>query len=296
MKHPAPAAMSDSPHWYAMDDLPSGRVHVRIRARRGGYRLAAAAAPDKMGILRWFEVSDRHLRPLRWRPEAWQPLDAETWSWPLGTQPEPLPVEVLPRMAMIGGVPQEIPEDDVAAGADEGVRVGQWWRDASLLRYEAAGAVTRVMAEGRLMRALSLERMIRMDMAPYRSNGAVLADIKRTLADVLAEEPDEDWAPRLRPVAADWSDFEIVMGWITDVWPSRRALAVMRARMRTPPATWTQIGDVHRMSATHAKRIYNRVVDLATDAANATCPTRRHKMLADLREQNRAARRDGGGA
>lgn len=225
-------------------------------------------------------------------------MDAGVWTWPLGTQPDPMPVEVEPRMAAIGRVAfaavDEAVDPDWAAAAEPDRAAGQWWRDASLVRYEAVGDVTRPMAEGRLMRALSLERLIRLDMAPYRSNAAALADLKRTLADVLAEEPEADWVPRLEPVPSDWTDFETVMGWVADVWPSRRALSILRSRMHTPPATWTQIGDEFRMSATHAKRIYNRVVDLVTEAANRTRETRRARQLADLQDRNREARRRGG--
>lgn len=294
--------MTADPHWYDLDDLPRGRVHVRVRY--GAYVLAAAAMPDKRDGLKWYEVVGRELRPMKRRPEAWQPLNADAYVWPLGARPTPLPVEVSPRMASVGRLAfaatdaAEEMENDVFPGVAAGAqpdRQQQWWRDASLIRYEAAGDVTRLMAEGRLMRALALERLMRLDMAPYRSNAAALADLKRTLADVLADVPDEDWTPPLRPAPADWADFEVVMGWVADVWPSRRAISVLRARMLTPPATWVQIGDEHRMSATHAKRIYNRLIDLVSEAANRSGPGRRARQISELQERNRAARRDGGG-
>jgi len=256
---------------------------------------------DGKGRRVWHELKGRELVPLAVKPEAWQPENPETWIWPNGVVPEPLPVRVMPQLSVVGGLDydavaasEEREADRQAAIAAHGrpePEAGQFWRDVSLIAYEPMGAVSLRMGEARIMRALVVERSIRMDMRlRYRTNAAVLADIKRTLADVLAEAPQGDWCPPISATPEDWRDFDTVMGWLVEVMPSKRELFVMRCRMLSPPATWVQIGDEIRRDGKSAKRMYDRSIGDLVDAANRR-PRRARARLAELKERNREAAR-----
>lgn len=158
--------------------------------------------------------------------------------------------------------------------------------------YEPQGSVTREQGEARVMRALILERSIRirMDLAPYRTNAAVLAQLKTTLADVLREQPEGDWVPPLEPQPQDWRDFEIAMGWLVEVMPSKREMMILRARMQSPPATWRQIGDEINRTGARARQIYDDAIDALVAAANRQ-PRRAMARLGELKARNREAKR-----
>lgn len=287
-----------SPDWYPMTVLPSGTVYVRIR--HGAYVLAAASNVDRKGVRHWHEVRGRELVPLAFDPEAWQPMAPDKWRWPGGVAPDALPVMVFPRLAMIGGVAfdaaassAELEAERLArcAETDDGEeRSNQWWRDVARVAYQAMGEVDREHGEARIMRALILERSIRLDLARYRTNAAVLAALKMTLADVLAEEPGADWVPPLVAMPEDWRDFETVMGWFVETLPSKREIMVLRSRMNSPPATWRQIGDEIGRTGRRAQQIYDATVDGLVDVANRP-PRRAKARLAELQERNREARR-----
>ena len=170
-------------------------------------------------------------------------------------------------------------------------RASQWWRDSTLIKYEPMGSVSRDMGEARIMRHLAVERSMPMDMRRQRSNAAILADLKRSWADVYGDQaPGSDWQPPLTPMDGDWRDFETVMGWLVEVLPSKRELFVMRCRMLSPPATWVQIGDEIRRDGKSAKRCYERSISDLVDAANRR-PRRARKRLAELQARNRSAAR-----
>lgn len=306
--------------WYSLNDLPAGTVHVRLRW--DCYQVPAVSTVDGKGRRNWHEVRGRQLVPINpmassvardgraplanplptpCQPPAvaWQPLTSH-WQWPNNQIPNPLPISVMGSVTSIGGI-----AFDAASAAEEMERDrdearsshdkepagdgGQWWRDVARVVYEPRGNVSREMGEARIMRALILERSIRMDIAPYRTNAAVLASLKLTLADVLAEVPSLDWIPLLAPMPEDWRDFEVVMGWLVEVLPSRRELFVLRARMLSPPATWSQIGDEIKRTSSRARQIYDETVDGLIGAANRE-PRRALARRAELQERNRRAR------
>lgn len=191
-------------------------------------------------------------------PEAWQPENPVKWLWPNGRQPLPLPVLVHPAMTAIGGIEfdevlaaREMEEWREAARtrpAEEAedaaiVASGQWWRDVSRVIYEPPGAVSLDMVEARVIRHLILERALPLDLKRIKSNAAVLADLKRSWADVYGAEADgDDWAPAVAIVDADWRDFDVVLGWLVEAAIAERELVVLRAKMGTPPATWRRSG------------------------------------------------------
>ena len=287
-----------SPDWYPMAALPAGTVYVRVRF--GPYVLAAASNVDRKGVRHWHEVRGRELVPMDAVPEAWQPMAPDKWRWPGGVAPDALPVQVLPQTGMIGGVAfdavaaaaeMEADREAIRAVADEPEeRSNQWWRDVARVAYQAMGDVDREHGEARIMRALILERSIRLDLARYRTNAAVLAALKLTLADVLAEEPGADWVPPLVATPEDHRDFEVVMGWLVEVMPSRREIFVLRSRMKAPPATWVQIGDEIGRTGRRAQQIYDATIDELVEVANRP-PRRAKARLAELQDRNREARR-----
>lgn len=289
--------------WYGPEHLPHGLVHG-IVARWPGYEVPAATATDKKGRRTWYEVRGRDLVRLHMVPEAWRPAPGRPWVWP-GTVPEPLPISVIPRVGAIGGVAfdaaaaaAEMEEWREAARAnardpearDPTAQVGQWWRDVTRVAYQALGSVTREMAEARILRHLILERSLPLDLRRAKSNAAVLADMKRSLADVYGEAAGSDWVPPLVAQPEDHRDFETVMGWLAEVGTTRRELMVLRARMQSPPITWVQIGDALHIAAKRARTIYDGAIDDLLAAANRQ-PRRSVARIAEVRARNREARR-----
>lgn len=290
--------MTIARQWYAMADLPRGRVRVRVRWT--GYEVEATSTVDAKGVRHWHEVACRELRPLAAVPVAWQPLPSVGWAWPNGVEPEPLPVLVVPRMcseeatfdAVAAAEEMEAEREDARANhgrepADDG---GQWWRDVARVAYEPMGSVSREMGEARVLRHLILERSLPMDIKRQRSNAAVLAALKLTMADIYGDVPDADWVPPLVAQPEDHRDFETVMGWLSEVGTTKRELNILRSRMLAPPATWVQIGDRFRISRQRARQVYDGAIDDLVEAANRP-PRRAVARLAELRERNREARR-----
>ena len=289
--------------WFNLDALPTGTVHG-ILARWPGLQSEAATLTDRKGNRRWYRVIDAALVPLASEPHVWRPSDDNKgWFWPNGVVPEPAKPHQIPRWASIGGVDFDAAEavsemqewrECARVGAPEQAGLSlareQWWRDVTRVVYEPQGKVTAQHGEARIMRALILERSIRMDLAPYRTNAAVLAQLKTTLADVLREQPEGDWVPPLTPQPQDWRDFEVAMGWLVEVMPSKREMMILRARMQSPPATWRQIGDEINRTGARARQIYDDVIEALVAAANRA-PKRAKARLGELKARNREAKR-----
>lgn len=283
---------------YALRHLPAGPVHGIIW-HWSGYEVAGAATVDRRGNRHLYEVRGKELVALKDEPQSWRPADVNRWRWPNNVAPEPLPVQIEPRMTTIGmafdatAAAAEMEADREAARANRRAATTdtpQWWRDVARVAYAPMGAVSRDHGEARIMRALILERGIRLDLRPYRTNAAVLADLKATLADLLAEAPASDWVPPLVAQPEDWRDFEVVMGWLIEVMPSRRELTCLRGRMQSPPLTWVQIGDEIGRTEARARQLYAGAIDALVAAANRE-PRRARARLAELQERNRSAAR-----
>lgn len=285
--------------WYSLDDLPAGRLRVRVRWP--GYAVLAASEVDKRGVRHWHEIVGTELRRITAPIAAWQPDDATRWRWPNGIEPPPLPVAVAPSLAVINGMDfdaasaaAEMEEWREAARArtdDCAVRDGlPWWRDVTRIAYEPMGFVSLDHGEARIMRHLILEQSLRLDLRRRKTNAAVLADMKRTWADIYgAESRGDDWAPPLVPQPHDWADFDVVMGWFAEVSPSARELTVLRGRMLAPPVTWRGLGDEIGRSWQRAQQIYNGSIDDLVAAANRP-RWRGEARIAAVRERNRLAR------
>ena len=290
--------MPDDPRWYSFDDLPGGRLRVRVRWP--GYIVEAASEVDKKGRRHWHEIAGRELRPLKARLSAWQPLDATRWQWPNGIEPQPLPMRVTPALATIGGVAfdaataaAEMEEwrEAARANADQPPpEKGQWWRDVTRVQYEPMGAVSLDHGEARIMRHLILEAGMAMDLRRQKSNAAVLADLKLTWADIYGEQSrGDDWQPPLVPLPQDWNDFDTVMGWFAEVAPREREMTVLRGRTLSPPLTWVVLGDMIKRHWTRSQQIYKEAISDLVAAGNRP----RHRAearIAEVRERNRVAR------
>ncbi len=285
--------------WYSMQDLPPGRLRVRVRW--SGYEVLAASDVDKKGRRSWHEIRGRDLTPLPATPEAWQPETLEKWRWPNGIEPVPLKIQVVPRMyseeasfdAANAAAEMEEWREAARANRDAGqpVERGQWWRDVTRVSYEPMGGVSLEMGEARIMRHLILERSLPNDLRRQKSNAATLADLKLSWADIYgAQSRGDDWTPPLVPQPQDWNDFDTVMGWFCEVAPHKREMTILRGRMLSPPATWRQLGDEIKKSPARAQQLYKSSIEDLVSAANRP----RHRAvarIAEVQERNRAARR-----
>lgn len=296
--------------WYSLDHLPAGTVHG-IEWRWPGYEVVGATVTDKKGRRHFYEVRDKALAPLPCHPEAWRPnpKSGKAWSWPNGVEPAPLKRTLLPSISTIGGIAfDSVSSAELAEEMDanrEAMRTTnrasnrddwrekdatQWWRDPTRILYQPMGSVTREHAEARIMRCLILDRSIGMDFKATRTNAAALADLKRTLADVLAEDREVDWVPPIHMIGSDHADYDTVMGWLLEVMLSRRELKALVLRTRVPALSWDEIGGSIRRSREAARTIYLTTIDVLTAVANR--PARlAATRLAALQERNRAHRR-----
>lgn len=166
----------------------------------------------------------------------------------------------------------------------------QWWRDPSLITYEPMGQVSHLQCEARVMRALITDRYQRLDLRPIRTNSARLADMKRSLLDLLEEAPDDDWVPPVKPIRQDYSDYLTVMSWLTEVDCTWRELTALQRRAQSPPWSWRSIGDFIDRSGQGAKNLYLRTIHDITIIANRPLTRGPEKLLA-LQARNLAAKR-----
>lgn len=166
----------------------------------------------------------------------------------------------------------------------------QWWRDHTAIIYQPRGEITHIQCEARVMRALITDRWQRLDLKPIKTNSAVLADLKRSLLDLLEEAPDDDWVPPLRPMRQDHTDYLIVMKWLTEVNCTWREMTTLRRRAQSPPWSWRSIGDFINRSPQGAKKMYIRTIHEITVSANQH-PIRGPERLMALQAQNAAYKR-----
>lgn len=274
---------------------------------------------QKTGFLRWqtsgetVRVSDDWLESRGWGPEpdAWQPIGA--WADPL---PDPLPTREVKdelRMVRIG----KVDFDAVAAAAEmerdreearnrkdeyrEAVSL-PWWRDGSRIKYERRGEVTREMAEGRVMRAVS---WCGAGQDLSRGTLAMSQFLAETAAMTMAQAEAEQEllarrAVRFEPLTQDHDDFLTAMAWFTKLngsrgmnimkpWRLSRNQEVLLWRALAVPLSFADIGKRLGVRWDRARDIYAAAIDRIHQIANA--PARIDWLIADLRQRNRAARR-----
>lgn len=234
------------------------------------------------------------------RPDAWAPLG--DWPDALG---EPLPHQPHhdTRMGEInrGGYTaadaaqeaEEMEADREEARRNPGQTPREnlpWWRITEAVTYSPPGQIGEHEAEGRLMRALYF--LGGTDRRPtYRSNAAIIADLKGYKEPVAREDATGSYVPRLQTTPADTADRLLqAMRWYCELeltggaTPARimddRALNVPRsfadiARFLDPP--------IKRQAAQQA---YARGIAAITRIANAGTPVVDH-LLAQTQTRNR---------
>jgi hypothetical protein len=219
---------------------------VRVRLQWEGRILEAARVPHPrtkkiVWVRRRKDGSDQYLPPKHatkgpnaWAPEPewWQPLHPEKWDAPL-----PLPLPPLEPYRLHDGKERMVTNvrgrprrsrqragDRDALPADD----KPWWWDATAIRYEPPGKISRDMAEGRLMRALAVSgagtagasatienALVFHNIAAAATNAAMEALVSIPIRDKLALGP------------ADNDDWLTAMGWFAELNPP--GLAVVSA-------------------------------------------------------------------
>lgn len=267
----------DAP-WYAMTDLPPGRVHVRLM----WHGQAIKAARDRASS--WHEYRGGDMRSLPpkgagWpdTPERWQPIDEQSWTWPRGWhKPEPLPEDVRYRAIASAALDAA---DQPETVSDE----RRWWRDITNIRYELSGAISMHQAEGRVLRALA-------HCEAHRDRRTDIIDVDQSLADVaailatVASDVDVGWIARFQPLPADHTDFLTAMGWFSALrpaavgndWPKVRKLTrmqrVLLMRSLDVPLSFDDIGHEFGVSGVRCRQIYRSGVQACWRVANGKMP------------------------
>lgn len=318
--------------WYHPDDLPPVACAVRLWWTANGVpRLVDHAVRQrdrqrkKTVVWDWYSVDTvtRRLNVLSaGSPICWQPRD-DRWTWPGGTVPTPLQPHQIPRLANHRYLSAEMEALELAEmqreteaerhfANQEGHRARvredgmPWWWDVADVRYEPPGEVSRVMCEGRVMRALNAAGgwRPRLKIKTLSMLIAALADEVALNASEIAERE----LTRFRALGPDEHDFMEAMRWITALsrptvhdplvrieraWkPSREQLVLnYRARFRT--MTWADIAAALNpskpISYQRVQQIYEQAINHCWHIANA--PVEVDPRMTALREANREHRR-----
>lgn len=316
--------------WYKTHDMPPPyTVNVRVMwdgrefvARRGRHPQTGKdvwAAVKAGGQLELITRIDDSVEP-----SLWQPLFPDKWA---GALPEPVTLSksrIMTAETMRFGAVDEASSEELAREMHndrEAARAAhvnhvvfhekqprQWWFDASDIKYQPMGSVTRRNCEARVMRALNFCGASKGFGMPVTPTAKALADLAEALACALAMgiSDDEDIAHRLKPLPADLEDFLIAMGWFSALsprefwksdrkaWALNRAQKVMLARSLPSPPTFADLGhEYHVGDAAATERMYDRSISQCLAAANGK---RVHDVsvvdqVAALQERNRAYRR-----
>jgi len=315
--------------WYSPDDLPPGRLMVRVRWHGREF----AAARDKQSG--WFTYVGGEIVKIPppgkagedWpaAPDRWQPLNT-AWTWPRGVRiPRPLPNPIRPAMYSSRGsgrgltdedyaqLAAEVAEDREAARANpERSRSGEiievrWWRDITQIKYEPPGEVTARHCEGRALRAMAHCGAMRdRDLGKIRVD-PTLAEVAEAVR-AASSDVDRGWLDRFRPLPMDESDFETAMKWIValnpvemrhksrEPWSLSRGQLVLLYRALDVPLSWADIGRERQfsVSGTRVQNIYKQTVEACLRAANGKQAfpwLKGTDQVKALRERNRAYRR-----
>jgi hypothetical protein len=249
-----------------------------------------------------------HVRAGYERPDLWAPLNPEQWRLAL---PEAVTTHWQGRMWS-----SRQSYDAVAAAEEaEGERSGkvsepaagrrrQWWRDATLISYSAAGSITRREAEGRVMRALASDPFARWGHGTglHRADLRFMAltdDDKRAEAERAAAEVADIVEP-FRALPQDHRDYDAAMGWFASTC---RYSTYYRAVITNHPVlllavddralSWREMADTMRVSRQAALQQYRAGLNDIWLIANGFAhegAQRRTERLAELRANLRRQR------
>lgn len=338
-------------NWYSLEHLPAGRLYVRVIWALETLEVARMVQP-RTGQLAWCRIDGdgavewlppKHRTGQRWpaEPSCWQPIDAAVWTWPGGREPPALPVHAVPRLwssrQRFGAVDEaeaadlaremEADREDAKRGSvgtrsanQRGQRRGLWWLDATGLRYDPPGSVTRRDAEARLMRALACDGWLSHFAAGAGLHQSQLLGrlrdqfyeaALRKLAEIEARHPP-DLVPTVAATPADHDDFLTASAWFNALgctydehrqhrrlWgagifaPLTDQQRLLALASRPSAMSWGDIGHVLDISRQAAQQGYSRAIDLVARIANGheTQAARSHReALEAVRAGNRAAR------
>ncbi|KAB2918505.1 MAG: hypothetical protein F9K29_08030 [Hyphomicrobiaceae bacterium] len=317
--------MTDSGHVYPVTkEHPPLRVRVLVQWNNRLYKAARVYHPTSKKLV-WAATrgdgSTMYLPPRRkareglWaeNPEWWRPEQPELWKAPLPA-PKPFNGVIKPEGVMVN-IRAKPRRRRALVHLPRGPDLPWWWLidpDAPRLVYQPPGDVTRDMAEGRVMRALSASGAGAWEGLPAVCGSPVLRLTEevekfiRNEATRRQEQPASVWLQRLQLDNADRSDWLVAMSWFAALNPpelhsdvpwqlnNTQVVLIWRARAAGGPLSWRAIA--RELGRTHVRclQIYEAGIDRVHRAANGL-PVFGHIAVADhmkaLRERNRGFRR-----
>jgi len=319
-------APSENEKWYSIADLPAGRLRVRVMWQARVFEACRMVAEGRGMRLAWC-LPPRAGAPVEWlprardaatwapQPEAWQPLDAATWIWPNGREPEPLR-GCEPRMwsatqrfgavddAEAADLAREMEHDrahfsgaadsrSTEASSDRSAAPTQWWHDPHAVTYSMPGMISTRETEGRFMRALLTERVVRVERPTANSFGSVLAKSIAQVPLTPKELAEQDPAPeRWEPTGRDWDDMPVALDWRVALPDDVHQIVVQRSMQ--PPTPWAVIALSLGLRRDDLRALYDTAIERLADEANGRGSARGNHMRARWaaqREAIRAARR-----
>lgn len=313
--------MSD---WYALSDLPPGRVRVRVLWAGRVFMAARVILP---GSTRWGWYTTRDGEPValplskRWppEPEAWQPEKPAEF---FGKRSPPAPLRgTVDRMvtetvaftavaeAESADLAREMEADRETARVQTETTLhvqpgSQWWWNPHAILYQPQGEVEPEMAEGRLMRALAHADVGKGLTLHSMTVGDVLAGLADAAA--LANGPTPDPLARFEPLPQDHADFLTAMSWFValnpperrhkraKVWGLSMPQKVLAWGARAVPLSSGDMAALTGRSDARMRQVRAEALGMLHRVANGL-PARPHwpvvDQMAALRDRNRAYRR-----
>jgi hypothetical protein len=299
--------------WFPVDMMRIANRPCRIRVGGVAFTGLYKGPPVETKRPRWVGIGvDRSFVDLRGEPDAWQPLSPGDWPG-YGPHWDSRMVRIdAPSFDAIELAEIKAERADMRHAAYARDSLGEpgepeplpSWRDADSITYSAAPHISRDEAEARVMRALYfLGGPGGLDLLGYRSNAAVMSDLKRAAdsvklltgfgyseADARAElkmRHNEALSsgsamPRLMPTLSDTPERLIAaMRWATELRLSPKAgsvrYRVLELRSRNTAVTWADVGEMNgNVSATRARQLYASAIDRIGTIANHGTPLLDH--------------------
>ena len=272
------AKPADKPRWMA-----------RVRQGKAGYAFKPLPSAAMLG---------RDGRSCGPAPDALQPIA----GFPVALG-DPLPH--LPhhdrRLGTIGGVAFSATDaaEEMESAREDARRTRDaptlealpWWREPSDVTYSPPGQITEREAEGRVMRALYFLGGDEHPK-PYRTNAAVLADMKHAFDVATKQDATASYVPRLNTTLRDSpSELLAAMEWFCELalgtgWKTSYAL---RARAKNIPDSFAVIAVV--LGTKDQRGAHNadtRGIARVHDIANAGHTPRLDAIRRDTKEGNRS--------
>lgn len=301
-----PATRSVSSSWFAIADLPAGKVRVRVQW--SGREFVAATGLDprsgawgwcvfRSGRIVWLpEDADRDSWPAQ--PSCWQPEDSATWPHEL---PQPIISSGTPRLwsartsfgavddAEAADLAREMEDDreaaraqaeSIARSSDDAFSGRWWWGDVGQIKYQPAGQISLEMAEGRIMRALAMCGGPGVLAAHRGTTLNLIVSAAEVSLDEIADAV-EARNLRFRPMPQDHDDFDVAMAWFAALnppehwhhqrqrWTFNRPQQVLWARARDNPRSFSDLAHKYGVSPQRVRAIYAESISKCWRFANS---------------------------